>query len=174
MVCRATEADSEENRVALENKGRAMVQPRSMSGAPRRCWGGGGTARRQKKKNFTVSAPNSDAATAVAMQVSRCKRYHATQERAFAAAVAWPGTVPPPSHGRGLGPYGGHVYIYIYVIGVQEGYTKQKNVTIAAQDTEVRPRQRRYPGPKWDPHRGGSIQDTGGSIQDTGGSIQFV
>ena len=33
MVCRATEADSEENRVALENKGRAMVQPRSMSAA---------------------------------------------------------------------------------------------------------------------------------------------
>jgi hypothetical protein len=173
MVCRATEADSEENRVALENKGRAMVQPRSMSGAPRRCWGGGGTARRQKKKNFTVSAPNSDAATAVAMQVSRCKRYHATQERrAFAAAVAWPGTVPHLARPWAWPVRG--TCIYIYVIGVQEGCIKQKNVTIAAQDTEVRPRQRRYPGPKWDPHRGRSIQDTGGSIQDTGGSIQFV
>jgi hypothetical protein len=113
MVCRATEADSEENRVALENKGRAMVQPRSMSGAPRRCWGGGGTARRQKKKNFTVSAPNSDAATAVAMQVSRCKRYHATQERrAFAAAVAWPGTVPHPRTAVGLARTG-DMYIYM-------------------------------------------------------------
>ena len=88
MVCRATEADSEENGVALENKGRAMEKTCNMFGTPRRCWGAVGQ-RGCKKKNFTVSAPNSDAATAVAMQVSRCKRHQATHERrAFAAAVA--------------------------------------------------------------------------------------
>ena len=79
----------------------------------------------------------------------------------------------PPSHGRGLGPYWVGIYIYIRM-GVQEGCTKQKDGTIAAQGTYVRRRQQHYPGPKWDPHTGGSIQDTGGSIQDTGGSIQFI
>ena len=74
----------------------------------------------------------------------------------------------PPSHDRGLGPdsvviYITYIYLFIYIrIGIQEGCRKQKNVTIAAQDTEVRRRQRRYPGPKRDPHRGGRSKIQGG------------
>ena len=36
MVCRATDADSEENGVVLENNGRAMEKTRNMFGVPRR------------------------------------------------------------------------------------------------------------------------------------------
>ena len=61
MACRATDADSDQTRVALENNGRAMEKTRNMSGVPRRRWGAvgqrGGKERRTSQSLHQTAMP---------------------------------------------------------------------------------------------------------------------